>query len=278
MDMILLLVWCFAMIPVEEPALSSTGDPPPTREAVLRQALADFDAAVALKDRNAAEAERLYRQALAGFETLLQSGVHNGSLYYNLANTYLRLGEVGRAIVNYRRALRWMPGDERVRANLEAARRMCRVRIPPPATSEALATLFFWHVGTSLSARVQVGLAAYVLFWLIMLARLPAGRRAPWLKWPALAAGLLALVLAASVAWDLTTRPYRIEGVVVAESTELRKGNGDYYEPQLEQPLSAGVEFRLHESRPDVDGVQWYFVELPDGKKGWLRADAADII
>jgi len=278
MNMTLLLVWCLALNPVEEPAPLSTDDSPPAREAVLRQALADFDAAVAMKGRDAAEAERLYRQALAGFESLLQSGLRNGGLYYNLANTYLRLGEVGRAVVNYRRALRWMPGDERARANLETARRMCRVRIPPPATSEAVATLFFWHVGTSLAARVQAGLAAYALFWLIMLARLPAGRRAPWLKWPALAAGLLALVLAASVAWDLTARQYRIEGVVVAESTELRKGNGDYYEPQLEQPLSAGVEFRLLESRPDVDGAQWYFVELPDGKKGWLRADAADII
>ncbi len=273
-----LLIWCLAPLPLAEPAPPPTLDTPETRQAVLRQALADFDAAVAMQGRGGAEAERLYRQALAGFESLLQSGLQNGGLYYNLGNTYVRLGEVGRAVVNYRRALRLMPGNERVRANLEAARRMCRVRIPPPATSEVVGTLFFWHVGTPLASRVKVGLAVYTLFWVIMLVRLPAGRRAPWLKWPALTAGLLALVLAASVTWDLAARQYRIEGVVIAESAELRKGNGEYYEPQLEQPLSAGVEFRLLESRPDVDGAQWYFVELPDGKKGWLRADLADII
>ena len=71
---------------------------------VLRQALNDFDAAVALKNQSGLEAQRLFREALAKFEALRLGGVENAYLDYNIGNTYLRLGEVGRAVVNYRRA------------------------------------------------------------------------------------------------------------------------------------------------------------------------------
>ena len=256
--------------------------PPPltadARAAVLHQAVADFDGAVAMKDRGSPEAQRRYRQALAGFQSLEQSGVRSGALYYNLGNTHLRLGEVGSAIVHYRRALRLAPGDERIAKNLEAARKLCRVQIARPASSEFVRTLLFWHFETSPVGRLRFGLSAYVLFWILMLVRLFGLRGQPAFSWLLRVLAAAVLVIGASVTWDLAVQQHRTEGVVISDDVVLRKGNGEYYEPLLEQTLSEGVEFRLIESREDVQGTSWYQVELPDGKKGWLRADQADVI
>lgn len=71
---------------------------------------------------------------------------------------------------------------------------------------------------------------------------------------------------------------HRIEGVIIDQEVVLRKGNGEYYEPQLDGSLAEGVEFRFLETRDDVDGVPWYHVRLRDGKTGWLRAGQADVI
>lgn len=248
------------------------------RQEVLKQSLADYAAAVAMKNPSRADAQQLFRRALTGFESLQREGVHNGLLCYDIANTHMQLGDVGRAIVYYRRALRLAPGDERIQKNLHVARDLCQLQIPLPAASAAVETLFFWHFGTSLAARLKVALVLYALFWLLMLVRLMVPQRAPAFEWTVRVFAAVLLILAASVAWETVTQRNQIEGVVVASETALRKGNGDYYEPQLDRPLTAGVEFRVLESRQDVQGAAWYLIRLRDGKEGWLRADQADVI
>src|ERR1043166_1147647 len=244
----------------------------------LRESLAVYDSAVAAKKGNGAEAQKLYRQALAGFTTLLTDGVRTSGLYYDIANTYVHLGDVARAIVNYRRALRLDPGNEKVRKNLEVARQMCQARINRPATSSFIETLLFWHYGTSLSVRLRTSLILYVVFWLTMLVGLLARRSIPAVTWTSVIAAGLWLIVTASVVWDKQATTHRIEGVIVADQVTLRKGNGDYYDPQFERTLPSGVEFRVLEDRQDVQGALWYHIELADGKNGWLRADQSDVI
>lgn len=248
------------------------------RRAVLLKALADYDAAVAAKARSAPEAQRLYHQALEGFESLLRDGISNGRLYYDVGNTYLRLGDVGRAIVNYRRGLRLMPGDEAIRRNLQVARNACELQVPEPATSDVVRTLLFWHFDTSLKSRLDGALAGYIGFWLLLLVRRFILRRSPAYGWTIRVVAAVVLVAWASVAWDMTMQRHRVEGVLVADKAVIRKGNGEYYDPQLEQPLSAGVEFLVLETRSDVEGASWYRVQLRNGTEGWLRADQGDII
>jgi len=252
--------------------------PATDRQGLLKQALADYASAVAMKNRNGQDAQQLFRRALASFESLQREGLQNGRLSYNIANTYLQLGDVGRAIVNYRRALRIAPEDDRIRKNLQVARDLCQVRVSLPATSAAMETIFFWHFGTSLAARLKVASAAYAVFWLLMLVRLFALREVPAFAWVIRVVAAIVVITCASVAWEMSSQRNQVEGVVVANEATLRKGNGDYYESQLDRPLSAGVEFQVLESRGDVQGASWYLVRLRDGKEGWLRADQADVI
>lgn len=247
------------------------------QRAVLRKALADFEAAVATGQHGTTEAQSLYHSALAGFESLVDGGVRNGRLFYNLANTYLRLGDVGRAILNYKRALKLMPGDAQIQRNLDFARKRCEVRIRKPATSAMVETLFFWHFSTSTAARCRIALAAYCLFWLLALGSLFLPRRIPALSWLKVTTAVLAFAVGASAIWDIRPSARR-EGVLISEDIIVRKGNGEYYDPQFEKPLPAGVEFEMLEQRQDVDGRDWYRIQLSDGKDGWIRADQADLV
>ncbi len=58
-----------------------------------------------------------YDQAVQSYEEILKGGRESGPVYFNLANSYFRLGKLGKAIVNYERALQLMPRDSDVRFN-----------------------------------------------------------------------------------------------------------------------------------------------------------------
>ena len=65
----------------------------------------------------------------------------------------------------------------------------------------------------------------------------------------------------------------QLEGVVLADDVVVRKGNSEGFEPQFEEALYQGVEFRLLEQRPG-----WLHIELANGKTGWIRADQAGLL
>ncbi len=73
------------------------------------------------------DANKLYEQgrfseAAAGYEKMVQNGSVSTPLLFNLGNAFLKSGQVGRAIVAYRRAEKLSPRDPDVRANLQFAR------------------------------------------------------------------------------------------------------------------------------------------------------------
>lgn len=260
------------------PPAPGSGAAPASRREILDHALNLFDQAVDLKDHSNPEARRLYRESLQGFDALIRDGVHNGYLYYDAANAHLRLGEIGPAIADYRRAMRLLPSDQNVRRNLSFARSLCEIQIPPTPEGAVLQTVFFWHFDTSLRSRKHVALAAYVLLWLVLIGRLFSRRRSVVFGWSAAVFAVVALAASTSVGWDLWARQHDREGVIIADAAVLRKGNGEGYQPQLEGSLPQGVELRILEGRSDAKKNVWYHVELHDGKDGWIRADQTEII
>ncbi|MCM8776485.1 MAG: tetratricopeptide repeat protein [Candidatus Omnitrophica bacterium] len=59
-----------------------------------------------------------YAKAASQYEALIRSGIRGGHIYYNLGNAYFKLGQKGKAIVNYLRAQKEMPQDGDVFTNL----------------------------------------------------------------------------------------------------------------------------------------------------------------
>lgn len=66
-------------------------------------------------------AAKLYKDAALGYEWILENKGIAPEIYYNLGNSYYRLNDNARAILNYERALKLSPSDENARTNLEMA-------------------------------------------------------------------------------------------------------------------------------------------------------------
>jgi len=65
--------------------------------------------------------ERNYEKALEQFLILEENGIISSELYYNIGNSYYRMGKIGKAILYYKRGLRIKPNDMQIKTNLEYA-------------------------------------------------------------------------------------------------------------------------------------------------------------
>jgi tetratricopeptide (TPR) repeat protein len=217
-------------------------------------------------------ARALYEKAILSFERIVREGaVENGKLYYNIGNVYFRLGEPGKAILNYRKAERLIPGDLNLQQNLMYARSRCVDKIDPKPRTRVLQTLFFYHYDLSPLTRTVLFVVFFGCIWVCAALHLFFGRR--WLKGVGLVFGVLSLLLAGSLAVEATLQSGPGSGVVLAKEVVARKGDSATYEPSFKEPLHAGTEFILIEVRKD-----WYQIELPDGRRCWIPLEVAGLL
>ena len=66
--------------------------------------------------------EGKYTEAAEIYETMVNAGVVDDTVYFNLGNSYYKQGDLGRAILNYRRAQVLDPRDSAIAENLTIAR------------------------------------------------------------------------------------------------------------------------------------------------------------
>ena len=242
----------------------------PTRQReILRDALYAYDQAVGVARDDPARAVELYRQAAAGFQALRDAGVQNAALEYNLGNVCFRLGDVGRAIVHYRRAVAYAPRDERLAANLRYAREQVEPRIPASGEARLARNLLFWHYETPPAYRFAALLVLSILGWTLALVGLRMQKR------PLLVSGLVAAALGLasgiSLHWQYYDEARHPHAVVVGSLTQLRLGRGEGTDLALKQPLGPGVELRVLQQVGD-----WVEVRLPNDQTGWLPATSIE--
>ena len=231
-----------------------------------------FRQANELSITNAAAARDLYERAALRYERIArEGGVSNGKLFYNIGNAWFLAGDIGRAILNYRRARELIPGDPNLEQNLRYARTTRLDSFEETQQAIVLRTLLFWHYDLSPGARSLLFAILGGLFWTGAAVRLI---RPSWIPRPALIViGILAILFLGSLLAEGFSGTGRDAGVIVAQQVTARKGDGDSYEPSFQEPLHAGTEFRLLQSRDE-----WYQVELSDGRQCWIPQHSAGIV
>ena len=218
-------------------------------------------------------AEKLYEKAILSYERIISEGrVRNGRLYYNLANAYFLRENIGKAILNYRRAEQLDGSDANIRKNLEFARSRRIDKITPRAEKRVLETLFFWHYDFSLRARFLLTCVFFAALCTCLIVMVWLGRGAPAIA-AAVIAGVLMLCLLISVVVESRHRAGTVCGVITAGQVVARQGDGQNYAASFKDPLHAGTEFDLIEHRPG-----WFHIRLSDSSDGWIRDDAAELI
>jgi len=234
----------------------------PRRE--LRSAAAETHEALFRANQDYLEGR--YGEASRGYEFLLEAGQVNGHIFYNLGNCYIRMGELGKAILQYRKASLLLPRDGDLKANLQYARSLRQDRIEAETNPNLLHTLAFWYHGTSLRELLLAFLVLHALFWCSVLARLFRGSE--WILW--LFGVSLSLSLAAGVSAALKYREtfHSRAGVVLAEEVQVRAGFTR--QDTVLYVLHEGTEFSILGEEKG-----YWKTALGDGKKGWIPADSA---
>ena len=219
------------------------------------------------------KAEEFYDQAILRFQKIIDQGaVANPHLYYNIANAYLLKGDVGRAILNYRRAEKIGGAGPDLQNNLRFARSKRLDQIPVRTEKRVLQTLFFWHYDLAEKTRFIIACVCWIILCLAAAAMLLSPRLRS-LRLPLVLALFILLCLAASISLDVYQDWADPQGVIIAPSVIARQGDGENYPQSFAEPLHSGAEFHLLESRPD-----WLRVELANGDTAWIPAPAAEII
>lgn len=215
--------------------------------------------------------EELLKKSLIRYERLIKDGVKNGKIFYNIGNIYFRLDDIGRAIVNYRRAEVYAPDDPNLKQNLSYALSMRHDRIEEKQNEKILKTFFFWHYDLSPKIRSILFALFYTGFWTFAVVIL--FKRNPAAKWGLGITLTFSLLFMGSLGVERFGSSENAYGVLVDREVVARKGDSTSYQPSFEESLHAGVDFRLLDSRG-----QWFHIELMDGRTCWVPAGSAELV
>lgn len=232
-----------------------------------------FDPAARFEEGNRLYREARYEQAIEAYESILESGLESGSVYYNIGNCHYKLNRIGPAILYYERAARWMPNDPDLRANLELANLAVVDRIEPVRPFFLLR--FSRRFIRLLSAEEWIGLTAvlYLIFMMFtilwIIARKSRARRL-FSRFGA-ATAILCLLAGLALLARLRSDARSVAAVIMRPEVVVMSGPG-------EETMEI---FTLHEGTRvslDMRSGEWVEIILADGKVGWVRAEVLEEI
>jgi len=217
------------------------------------------------------------RHAIRQYERLVEAGVHDPDLYYNLATAYARDKRWGYAILYFERTLALRPGDEGAERGLKAAREtLARRRAQTEGEAEVTTSRPFGEtVVRPLSENTLAWLLLALdlgLFGVLVARRYTRGESARLALGIAAPLTAVALVLAGA---GLTIKTGALErgepAIVLEENVVVREGP----DPRAARRAEAreGERARVIER---YDG--FVRVRLPGGREGWMSSSKVGTI
>ena len=247
------------------PALPGVPGAAATEAKAVDQARALYQSALAETDR--LRRVRLFGQAERALRPLADAHPAAAELQADWGNAALGAEDPGRAVLGWRRALRAAPGNERARTNLSWLRDRLPAWLPRPASAGALDSLLFWRSRFTPAQLHLIGAGAFAIG---LLALVPwRGRRIRALR---------AMAIPAAVVWIAATASALLasdgtDAVVLLDSATLRSADSSGASPAFANPLPAGTEVTVLESRD-----RWHRVALADATRGWLPRSAIELV
>lgn len=226
-------------------------------------------AQVIFEKGNKSYEEGNFTEAVRHYDEILNLGVKNFKVFYNLGNAYFRQNHLGKAIVNYRRALLLEPRDEDAQANLSFAKLFTLDKIEEQKISP-FSNLLQWFLNL-LSADEFALLASFsytlaMTFGILMIFK----RSKRYLRFAFFVFMICLAFFGASLFAKIHFDSLKY-GVVVVSEAQVRSGPGDDY--ILLFTGHEGLEFRVEEK-----SEEWYRISLPNGIKGWIPVEVVEVI
>ena len=139
---------------------------------ILKQANRDFENAKIAALNNPETADDLYLKAINSYRFLLEEkGIKNSDLHNNLGNAYFFNGELGKAILQYHKALYLNPVNSDAQHNLKFAQQQTNDVVHENIRQQLIKLICFWH-GWQPNVRLILFFIAHSLFWIACALRL----------------------------------------------------------------------------------------------------------
>jgi len=244
-----------------------------TKALILFMTLIFFSSGLADMKETFTEANGLYRSndfqgAIDRYHSIIESGHESGELYFNLGNADFKLGDLGHSILYFEKAKIFLPNDDDLEHNLELARMRVadKIVVPRLAIWNFVDDLRdFWPLTTLTILTLSMFLISLGLFTAYL--NINRGYRKKLLFY----ASLPFFVLFIFHTINLCDRIWRIENiheaVLIKDKVEVRSAPNE--DGMGLFSLHEGVKFRI---KQNLD--PWAEIELPDGKKGWIKVES----
>lgn len=207
---------------------------------------------------NAAYASGDMTSAVAAYERLVDSGLENPEIFYNLACAYYHLDDRGRAVLNYERALGLEP-------DFDAAHRALDLVVAEAGDTmgrpEGFA--FTGKGGQLLGIPWRLVSGAALVFWCVLWGILAFRQQrgtGRWNKAAGVAYGLLGLCVVVFLVPESTLRAAVVVGV------EAQARYGPDRQDDVRMALPPGTRLVV-----DREDGAWARIELSDGRRGWVE-------
>jgi len=214
-----------------------------------------------------------FSEAADYYEQILKAGFESPSVYYNLGNAYFRIGQIGRAILNYERALKLDPDDDDIFYNIKFAQTQTADKV------ESLPGLFifgWWDNLLSLFP-LTIWIVLFFIFYYLFVAcagfyLIPQNLLSPKFSYVAgiivLLISILMLLISSAKAQKHSSDDY---GIIISQSVSVKSS------PDENSPDS----FLVHEGlkvKIEDSFKNWLRIKLADGNDGWLPKKSVVVI
>ncbi|WP_448789724.1 tetratricopeptide repeat protein [Bacteroides graminisolvens] len=214
-----------------------------------------------------------FTTAIQIYEMILRKG-ESADIYYNLGNSYYKVGDIAKAILNYERALILKPANEDVISNLEIARGKTVDKVTD------VPELFFitWLKVIINSMGIQSWAIIAISFFLLFIVSIYffffSTKIVARKIFFSLALFFLVFCVIANIsaAFQRRVRLNRMNAIIISPSVTIRSTPND----------NGTSLFILHEGRKvfikDASMKDWKEIQLEDGNVGWVKKNDLEVI
>ena len=215
-----------------------------------------------------------FANAVYLYENILTNQGESADIYYNLGNSYFKMDNIAKAILNYEKALVLNPGNGDIRFNLELAQSKTVDKVTP--MSEVFLVTWIKDLTNTMSEKgwAKAGIITFILA-LFCLALYFFSKKIALKKVGFISAVCLLLVC---IVTNIFASSQKDEAqshgtaIIMAPSVTVKS-----------TPNEGGTDlFILHEGRKvnikDNTMREWKEIQLEDGNAGWVPASVIEII
>ncbi|MDA8563799.1 BatD family protein [Mariniblastus sp.] len=247
------------------------------QEQILEEASIAYERGLSLAESDAAEAKLAFATAAEKYQVLIDSGIHNASLYTNFGNASLQQDDIGNAVASFEAARRTDPGFAKATHNLELVKQRM-------ASSNLVAShAGFWNtIGLKATSSIPVWFgwtlfgAAWLAFWSVLATSL--WRPIAFGNWDRPLVGASAALVLIACGWivaqnqalDTMRTPI---AVVTDVAAEVKTGAGNEFDTASGFELNEGTAWRLLQQQGD-----WCQVESESGATGWVKNSDVEVV